>query len=104
MSNEDSIGSLSLGSPNANEEQDRSQSTMVEENFWFEDDIWRDDNMAGNDRGAAGGPPQGDAPPPYPGNGQANAQGNNIMNMIEGLLQAQQQQHHAQIDTKIVVM
>ena len=96
---ESSISSLSLGSPNSNGERDRDQSTVIEEpHFWFEDDIWREDNLVGNDRGAAGPPqpPREAPPPPYPGNGQANAQGNNIMNMIEGLLQAQQQQHHAQ--------
>ena len=96
---ESSISSLSLGSPNSNGERDRDQSTVIEEpHFWFEDDIWREDNLAGN-RGAAGGPPQpqGEAPPPYPGNGQANAQGN-IMNMIQGLLQAQQQAHVAQVE------
>ena len=97
---ESSISSLSLGSPNSNGERDRDQSTVIEEpHFWFEDDIWREDNLIGNDRGAAGPPqpPREAPPPPYPGNGQANAQGN-IMNMIQGLLQAQQQAHVAQVE------
>ena len=88
----ESIGSLSL---------DRSgngdQSTVQEEGqFWHEDPWIEHANEDPNPgRGAARGEPEGDGPPPYPGNGQANAQGNNIMNMIEGLLTAQQQQHHA---------
>ena len=93
---ESSISSLSLGSPNSNGERDRDQSTVIEEpHFWFEDDIWREDNLVGNDRGAAGPPqpPREAPPPPYPGNGQANAQG--IMDIIQGLLQVQQQQHNA---------
>ena len=92
--NESSIGSLSLDGSESN--HGNGDATIVEEaQFWQEDPI--EDNLDPN-FGNAGGEPEGDGPPPYPGNGQANAQGNNIMNMIEGLLQAQQQQHHAQIE------
>ena len=97
MSHESTISSLSLESPNSNQERDRDQSTVVEEGQFWQEDPWNENLDPNFGRGAAGGQPQGEAPPPpYPGNGQGNAQGNNILNMIEGLLQAQQQQHVAQ--------
>ena len=98
---ESSIGSLSLGSPNnSNGEQDRDQSTIEEEGQFWQEEPWQDnlDPNFGNPRGAAGRQPAGDAPPPYPGEGQANAQGN-LLQIIQGLVTAQQQQHQAQVET-----
>ena len=84
---ESPISSLSV--EGSDSQLNGDQSTVAEEGQFWHEDPWienanEDPNLG---RGAAGGPPQpqGEAPPPYPGNGQANAQGNNIMNMIEGL-------------------
>ena len=102
MSAEDSsIGSLSLGSPNnSNGEQDRDQSTIEEEGQFWQEEPWQDnlDPNFGNPRGAAGRPPAREAPPPYPGEGQANPQGNNLLQMIQGLFQAQQQSYNTQVE------
>ena len=98
---ESSIGSLSLGSPNnSNGEQDRDQSTIEEEGQFWQEEPWQDnlDPNFGNPRGAAGRPPAREAPPPYPGEGQANPQGNNLLQMIQGLFQAQQQSYNTQVE------
>ena len=78
-------------STNAISSRRNSADTTVEDPalFWQEDPV--EDNMdpnSGNAGGASGGPPDPEeAPPPYPGNGQANAQG--IMQMMAGLLEVQ---------------
>ena len=88
MNRESSSSSISL---NSNHEEDRDQSTITEEvQFWHEDPI--EENLDPNFGRGQDGEPNEEGPPPYE---QANAQGNNIMNMIEGLLQVQQQQHNA---------
>ena len=95
--NESSIGSLSLDGSDSNH-GNGDQSTIIEDvQFWHEDPI--QENLDPNfGRGAAGGQPAGDAPPPYPGEGQANAQGNNLLQIIQGLVTAQQQQHQLQVE------
>ena len=90
MSAEESpIGSLSLDRSDSN----GNQSTVAEEGqFWHEDPWIANANEDPNPgRGAAGGQPQGEAPPPYPG----NAQQGNLLQMIQGILVAQQNQVEA---------
>ena len=92
MSAEESpIGSLSLDRSDSNGNGD--QSTVSEDaQFWHEDPWIANANEDPNPgRGAAGGQPQGEAPPPYPG----NAQQGNLLQMIQGILVAQQNQVEA---------
>ena len=101
--NQSSIGSLSLDRSDSN--SNHGDSTIVEEaQFWQEDPIEENlDPNFGNTRGE----PEGDGPPPYPGNAQGNAQGaaaqigqqDNLIQMIQGIILAQQNQveaHQAQ--------
>ena len=101
--NQSSIGSLSLDRSDSN--SNHGDSTIVEEaQFWQEDPI--EENLDPN-FGNARGEPDGDGPPPYPGNAQGNAQGaaaqigqqDNLIQMIQGIILAQQNQveaHQAQ--------
>ena len=103
--NQSSIGSLSLDRSDSN--SNHGDSTIVEEaQFWQEDPIEENlDPNFGNDRGE----PDGDGPPPYPGNAQGNAQGaaaqigqDNLIQMIQGIILAQQNQveaHQTQMET-----
>ena len=104
--NESSIGSLSLDGSDSNH-GNGDQSTIIEDvQFWHEDPI--QENLDPN-FGNAREEPEGDGPPPYPGNAQGNAQGANaqigqpdLIRMIQGIILAQQNQveaHQAQIET-----
>ena len=95
---ESSIGSLSLDRSGSNYEENRDQSTIIEDvQFWHEDPI--EDNLDPNFGN------EGDGPPPYPGNAQGNVQGANAQNgqqdnfirMIQGIILAQQNQVEANI-------
>ena len=100
--NESSIGSLSLDRSDSNH-GNGDQSTIIEDvQFWHEDPI--QENL---DPNFGNGPPEGEGPPPYPGNAQGNAQGaaaqigqqDNLIQMIQGIILAQQNQveaHQAQ--------
>ena len=92
---ESSIGSLSLDRSDSHGNGD--QSTVAEEGQFWHEDPWienaNDDPNHG--RGAAGGQPQGEAPPPYPGNAQGNALQGNLLQMIQGIIVAQQNQVEA---------
>ena len=74
-------------------------SPIIEEQFWQEDPI-RENEDPNFGRGA-GGPPAGEAPPPYPGNGQGNQDQNNLLQLIQGLIQVQQTQQQAQVENNI---
>ena len=98
--NQSSIGSLSLDRSDSN--SNHGDSTIVEEaQFWQEDPIEENlDPNFGNSRGE----PEGDGPPPYPGNAQGNAQGANaqigqpdLIRMIQGIILAQQNQVEANV-------
>ena len=99
--NESSIGSLSLDRSDSNH-GNGDQSTIIEDvQFWHEDPI--QENLDPN-FGNARGEPEGDGPPPYPGNAQGNAQGANaqigqpdLIRMIQGIILAQQNQVEANV-------
>ena len=95
---ESSIGSLSLDRSDSNH-GNGDQSTIIEDaQFWQEDRY--EDNMDPN-FGNARGEPEGDGPPPYPGNAQGaqaqNGQQDNLIRMIEGIILAQQNQVDANV-------
>ena len=91
------------------------RGSSFERDFWLDDDPLegfgldtlyieegplQDDNMDpnyGNARGAAGGPP-GEGPPPYPGHARQDQPIPNMMDMIQGLIQAQHNQHQQQLE------
>ena len=92
------------------------ESSSFARDFWQDDDPLEDfgldtlyieegplteDNMDPNNRharGATGGPP-GEGPPPYPGHGLHNQPTNNdLINMIQGLIQAQTNQHQQALE------
>ena len=92
---ESPISSLSVDGSDSNH-GNGDQSTIAEDGqFWHEDPWIENANEDPNPGGAAGGQPQGEAPPPYPGNAQGNAQQGNMLQMIQGILVAQQNQVEA---------
>ena len=98
--NRESSSSSSL-SLNSNHEEDRDQSTITEEvQFWHEEPI--EENLDPNFGRGQDGEPNEEGPPPYEqANAQANQGPNELYQLIQGLIQAQQNQHQAQVENSI---
>ena len=98
MNRESSSSSISL---NSNHEEDRDQSTITEEvQFWHEDPI--EENLDPNFGRGQDGEPNEEGPPPYEqAEAQANQGPNELYQLIHGLIQAQQNQHQAQVENSI---
>ena len=99
--NRETTSSSSSISLNTNHEEDRDQSTIVEEaQFWHEDPI--EENLDPNFGRGQDGEPIEEGPPPYEqAEAQANQGPNDMYQLIQGLIQAQQNQHQAQVENSI---
>ena len=98
--NRESSSSSSI-SLNTNQEEDRDQSTIIEEaQYWHEDPI--EENLDPNFGRGQDGEPNEEGPPPYEqAEAQANQGPNELYQLIQGLIQAQQNQHQAQVENSI---